>query len=60
MSVVLIGTVDMSSSLFFVFIKNPKRYANIGGIKGISWNNDNGFNQIVLNQLRPQSRLHHG
>jgi hypothetical protein len=43
MSVVLIGTVDMSSSLFFVFIKNPECYANIGGIKGISWNNDNGL-----------------
>jgi type I restriction-modification system DNA methylase subunit len=27
MSVVLIGTVDMSSSLFFVFIKNPECYA---------------------------------
>ena len=51
MSVVFIGAVYMGGSLFFVFVQNPQRYANIGGVKGISWNDNNGFNQIIFNQF---------
>ena len=49
-----VDQLGFSLAAFFLFIgQNPDVCADAGIIEHILWHGDNGFNQIVLNQIAP-------